>query len=207
MKKKNITNKYTPKKRHPQGRKSFFESLLKPNYEKILELRSNGATIEKICLFLGCGESTFKRELAKRGSFRDDFTRARMEQEKKLVGKLWELAMGEAKTIEKYVQKDKKTGAEVMHHKEIQHPPSEKALAMLLKCAHGWKETEDADAGVQVNIKTESVSLRSQKAFIETLQKNIGLDTGLIVPRSKPMTKEEERKITVEDEDLDSLGA
>ena len=94
-----------------RGRKSQYETLVKPHLSKISEWRKTGATIEQICDVLGVGVSTFMTYKNKHQDLQDAYKKGTTEFVFELKGELAKLATKHTlETTKVYRKKDEETG-------------------------------------------------------------------------------------------------
>ena len=117
------------------GRKSKYDTEIKPHLDEIREAVKNGATVTEIAAALGIAESTLYKYKAEKKELADAFARGRANIIIQIRGALLKKALGyEYQEKKQYVKKDE--DGESVTYTEIttkHQPPSETAGAMLLR--------------------------------------------------------------------------
>lgn len=117
------------------GRKSKYDTDIKPHLKEIEEAVKNGATITEIANALGVAESTLYKYKAEKAELSAAFTHGRAKIIIDIRGALLKKALGyEYQEKKQYIKKDE--DGESVTYTEIttkHQPPSETAGAMLLR--------------------------------------------------------------------------
>ena len=117
------------------GRKSKYDTDIKPHLKEIEEAVKNGATITEIANALGVAESTLYKYKAEKAELSAAFTHGRAKIIIDIRGALLKKALGyEYQEKKQYIKKDEH--GENVTYTEIttkHQPPSETAGAMLLR--------------------------------------------------------------------------
>lgn len=93
------------------GRKSVYDTNIKPYLDKIKDWRKVGATVENICEALGVSKATFFKYLKEKKEFSDAYKKGTFELCMDLRGELVKLAMTHTvETVKVYKKKDEETG-------------------------------------------------------------------------------------------------
>lgn len=93
------------------GRKSVYDTNIKPYLEKIKEWRKVGATVDNICEALGVSKATFFKYLKEKEEFSDAYKKGTFELCMDLRGELVKLAKTHTvETVKVYKKKDEETG-------------------------------------------------------------------------------------------------
>lgn len=117
------------------GRKSRYDSEVKPHIAEIRKAVESGATVAEIAEAFGIGLSTLHRYMAEKKELRDAFSRGRKKIIFDIKGALLKKALGyEYQEKKQYMKKDE-DGEKVTYTEfTTRHqPPSETAAAMLLR--------------------------------------------------------------------------
>lgn len=117
------------------GRKSRYDSEVKPHIAEIRKAVESGATVAEIAEAFGIGLSTLHRYMAEKQELRDAFSRGRKKIIFDIKGALLKKALGyEYQEKKQYMKKDE-DGEKVTYTEfTTRHqPPSETAAAMLLR--------------------------------------------------------------------------
>jgi AcrR family transcriptional regulator len=154
-----------------RGRKSIYETDIKPHIEKIKKAAQAGATLEEIAAGLGIAKSTLCKYIAEKTELKDAFARGRAEVVFEIKAALLKKALGyEYQEKKQYIKKD--DDGESITYTEIttrHQPPSETAGAMLLR--NYDDEWLDRDS-VSTRLKQQELELK--KAIAEA--NNFDLD-------------------------------
>lgn len=129
------------------GRKSKYDTHIKPHLNTIKEAVQNGATIKEIADALGVAESTLNKYKAEKKELMDAFAGGRAHIVIKIRGALLKKALGYDYKEEKKVSKfDGVTKIVVAIEETKKHqPPSETAAAMLLRnYDENWIDKDNA---------------------------------------------------------------
>lgn len=93
------------------GRKSAYDTSIKPHLEQIREWRKVGATVEKICEALEISTTTFYKYLNEKAEFADAYKKGTFELCMDLRGELVKIAKKHTlETVKVYKKKDEETG-------------------------------------------------------------------------------------------------
>lgn len=93
------------------GRKSVYDTNIKPCLDKIKEWRKVGATVENMCEALGVSKATFFKYLKEKKEFSDAYKKGTFELCMDLRGELVKLAKTHTvETVKVYKKKDEETG-------------------------------------------------------------------------------------------------
>lgn len=129
------------------GRKSKYDTHIKPHLKTIAEAVQNGATIKEIADALGVAESTLNKYKAEKKELMDAFACGRAHIVIKIRGALLKKALGFEYKEEKKVSRfdgENKVVVAIEEHKKYQ-PPSETAAAMLLRnYDESWIDKDNA---------------------------------------------------------------
>lgn len=117
------------------GRKSKYDTEVKPHLQEIAEAVKNGATVAEIAAAFGIAESTIHKYKKEKKEFSAAFARGRANIVIEIRGALLKKALGFEYEEEKRVgRKDAKGENIVLVEKYKRYsPPSETAAAMLLR--------------------------------------------------------------------------
>ena len=117
------------------GRKSKYDTEIKPHLDEIREAVKNGATIKEIAQALGIAESTLHKYKAEKKELMDAFTHGRANIVIQIRGALLKKALGyEYQETKTYIKKDENGENVTYTERTTKHqPPSETAGAMLLR--------------------------------------------------------------------------
>ena len=138
-----------------RGRKSVYESVIKPHLEEIKNAVYAGATIPEIAASLNISASTLNKYKAEKKELADAFARGREKIVFDIKAALLKKALGFVYEEEKRVGRKDKNGENIILVEKYTRycPPSETAAGMLLR--NYDKEWRDND--------TTSVELRQQE--------------------------------------------
>ena len=145
------------------GRKSKYDTEIKPHIPEIREAVKNGATITEIAQALGIAESTLYKYKAEKKELSDAFARGRANIIIQIRGALLKKALGyEYQEKKQYVKKDE--DGESVTYTEIttkHQPPSETAGAMLLRnYDENWLDKDS----VTTQLKQQELELKRMNA-------------------------------------------
>lgn len=141
------------------GRKSKYDTHIKPHLKTIKEAVENGATIKEIADALGVAESTLNKYKAEKKELSDAFACGRATVVIKIRAALLQKALGFEYTEEKKVSKfdgESKAIVSIEEFKKYQ-PPSETAAAMLLR---NYDENWIDKDSVTTQLKQQEFELR-----------------------------------------------
>lgn len=141
------------------GRKSAYDTKIKPHLEKIREAVQAGATIAEIAKALGIAESTLYKYKDEKAELSEAFAHGRAEICIQIRGALLKKALGYDYEEEKRVgRKDKQGENIVLIEKYKKHqPPSETAGAMLLRNYDpNWLDKDSSTT----NLKEQELELK-----------------------------------------------
>lgn len=118
-----------------RGRKSKYDSIIKPHIKEIKEAVKNGATLEEIANALGIAKSTLCKYKAEKKELADAFAHGRAHIIIDIRAALLKKALGyEYQEKKQYIKKDEEGEAVTYTEITTKHqPPSETAGAMLLR--------------------------------------------------------------------------
>lgn len=118
-----------------RGRKSKYESEIKPHIEEIREAVKGGATLDEIANALGIAKSTLCKYKAEKKELADAFAHGRANIIIEIRAALLKKALGyEYQEKKQYIKKDEEGEAVTYTEITTKHqPPSETAGAMLLR--------------------------------------------------------------------------
>lgn len=145
------------------GRKSKYDTHIKPHLATIKEAVENGATIKEIAEALGVAESTLNKYKAEKKELSDAFTCGRAKIIIDIRAALLKKALGFEYTEEKKVGRRDASGENIVvveRYKRYQ-PPSETAAAMLLRnYDENWLDKDSATT----QLKQQEFELRKAMA-------------------------------------------
>jgi transposase-like protein len=145
------------------GRKSMYDTKIKPHLEKIREAVKGGATITEIAAALGIAESTLYKYKNEKTELNEAFACGRANIVIQIRGALLKKALGyEYEEKKQYIKKDE--AGESVTYTEIttkHQPPSETAGAMLLR---NYDETWLDKDNVTTQLKQQEFELRKMIA-------------------------------------------
>ena len=138
-----------------RGRKSIYDTDIKPHLQEIKDAVSAGATIKEVASALGVAESTLNKYKAEKAELADAFARGREKVCFEIKAALLKKALGFEYIEEKSVARKDKNGQNVVLLEKYKRycPPSETAAGMLLR--NYDKEWRDNDS--------KSIELRQQE--------------------------------------------
>ena len=141
------------------GRKSKYDTEIKPHLEEIKEAVKNGATVTEIANALGIAESTLYKYKSEKAELMDAFTHGRAKIIIDIRGALLKKALGyQYEEKKQYIRKDE--DGEAVTYTEIttkHQPPSETAGAMLLRNYDDkWLDKDS----VTMQLKQQELELR-----------------------------------------------
>lgn len=94
-----------------RGRKSIYDTHIKPRLEDIREWRKVGATVENMCAALEVSKTTFFKYLAEREEFANAYKKGTFELVMDLRGELARVAFKHTlETKKQYIKQDAETG-------------------------------------------------------------------------------------------------
>lgn len=145
------------------GRKSIYDTEIKPHLDEIREAVKNGATIKEIAQALGIAESTLHKYKAEKKELMDAFTHGRANIVIQIRGALLKKALGyEYQEKKQYIKKDE--DGESITYTEIttkHQPPSETAGAMLLRnYDESWLDKDS----ITTQLKQQELELKKMNA-------------------------------------------
>ena len=101
------------------GRKSVYETNIKPRLPEIKEWRKVGGTVENMCEILGVSQATFFKYLKQETEFAEAYKKGTTEFVMDLRGELAKLAKKHTlETVKVYKKKDVETGAETQYQEK-----------------------------------------------------------------------------------------
>ncbi len=145
------------------GRKSKYDTDIKPHLKEIEKAVRNGATVTEIANALGIAESTLYKYKAEKAELMAAFTHGRASIIVEIRGALLKKALGyEYEEKKQYIKKDE--NGEAVTYTEIttkHQPPSETAGAMLLRnYDESWLDKDNATT----TLKKQEFELRKMIA-------------------------------------------
>lgn len=147
-----------------RGRKSKYETHVKPHLEKIKEYVSHGATEKEIADALNISQSVFYDYKKQYKELADACSNSRMkivfEARKRLIRRAFGYSYEETK---KYITRDKDTGKEVIRIETTTkwQPEDVSALAMILRnFSDDWRDKDNA----YYENQTEELELKKKLA-------------------------------------------
>jgi transposase-like protein len=153
------------------GRKSKYDTEIKPHLKEIEQAVKNGATVAEIATAFNIAESTIYKYKAEKTEFSKAFARGRASIVIEIRGALLKKALGYEYEEEKRVGRKDGNGENIVvieKYKKHQ-PPSETAAAMLLRnYDESWLDKDNATT----ELKKQEFELR--KAIADT--NNFDLD-------------------------------
>lgn len=199
-------NKIKPKIGNGNEKRSAWVQKIKPNFDKIIELYSRGATKTQLCEMLAISFMTWLETEKKHPEFFAAITRARMNLCDDVRGAMYRAAIGystKRKSIRGVPFLNKKGEEElrkVQFVEEIEVPPNVPAQIAFLKNVGGWSDNPTVDNAV-------AESLTASTNTLAELQRKLGFfdATGKVAVRSS--SKDIENLDIVSDEDLAAFGA
>ena len=153
------------------GRKSIYDTEIKPHLKTIKEAVEKGATVAEIAGALGIAESTLYKYKAEKAELAEAFTCGRAKIIIDIRGALLKKALGyEYQEKKQYIKKDEV--GESVTYTEIttkHQPPSETAGAMLLR---NYDDTWLDKDNITTQLKQQEFELR--KAMAENNDFDLG---------------------------------
>ena len=154
------------------GRKSVYDTAIKPHLKTIKTAVKNGATIEEIAHALGIAKSTLYKYMSEKTELKDAFTHGRANIIIDIRAALLRKALGyEYQEKKQYIKKDE--DGESVTYTEIttkHQPPSETAGAMLLRNYDDkWIDKDSAT----MQLKQQELELK--KAMAESNDFDLGV--------------------------------
>ena len=153
------------------GRKSVYDTDIKPHIDEIKTAVANGATVTEIAKALGVAESTLYKYKTEKKELSDAFARGRAKIIIDIRGALLKKALGFEYEEEKRVGRKDGKGENIVlveKYKKYQ-PPSETAAAMLLR---NYDETWLDKDNATTTLKQQEFDLR--KAMAESNNFDLG---------------------------------
>lgn len=99
-----------------RGRKSVYETNIKPRLKDIRKWRAGGATLETICDALDVSKTTFCKYLKEKPDFADAYKKGKTEIVMDLRGELSRIAFKHTlETKKQYIKRDMETGHETQY--------------------------------------------------------------------------------------------
>ena len=146
-----------------RGRKSAYETKIKPRFSEISEWLKNGATEKQIASNLGISYSTFNKYKAEKEEFAEFLKNGRETLVLKLRGALVKKALGFAYTEKKENRKKDESGAitEYVEETTKQALPDVAALNLCLK---NYDPDEWANDPQALRLKEKELQLRQEIA-------------------------------------------
>ena len=146
------------------GRKSVYDTHIKPHLDKIREWRKVGGTVEHMCEILGVSEATFYKHLKEKAEFQDAYKKGTVEFVMDLRGELAKLATKHTlETVKVYKKKDEETGAVTEYQeKTVREVDADvAAINLLLKNLDRENWANDPQ---NLDIKKQELELRKMLA-------------------------------------------
>ena len=146
-----------------RGRKSAYETTIKPRFSEISEWLKNGATEKQIAYNLGISYSTFNKYKAEKKEFAEFLKNGRETLVLKLRGALVKKALGFDYTEKKKYRKKDENGviSEYVEETTKQALPDVAALNLCLKNYDPYEWANDPQA---LRIKEKELELRREIA-------------------------------------------
>ena len=146
-----------------RGRKSAYETKIKPRFSEISEWLKNGATEKQIASNLGISYSTFNKYKAEKEEFSEFLKNGRETLVLKLRGALVKKALGFVYTEKKKYRKKDESGAitEYVEETTKQALPDVAALNLCLK---NYDPDEWANDPQAIRLKEKELQLRQEIA-------------------------------------------
>lgn len=146
-----------------RGRKSAYETKIKPRFSEISEWLKNGATEKQIASNLGISYSTFNKYKAEKEEFAEFLKNGRETLVLKLRGALVKKALGFAYTEKKKYRKKDENGiiSEYVEETTKQALPDVAALNLCLK---NYDPDEWANDPQALRLKEKELQLRQEIA-------------------------------------------
>lgn len=146
-----------------RGRKSKYDTEIKPHLDEIREAVKNGATVTEIAAALGIAESTLYKYKNEKAELSAAFTRGRANIVIQIRGALLKKALGyEYQEKKQYIKKDE--DGESVTYTEIttkHQAPSETAGAMLLRnYDENWLDKDS----ITTQLKQQELELKKMNA-------------------------------------------
>lgn len=135
-----------------RGRKSKYESEIKPFIEDIRKAVAAGATIKEIAAAFNVAESTIHKYRTQYKELNDAFARGRSKVIIEVKAALLKKALGFSYEEEKRVGRKDKNGENIILVEKYNRysPPSETAAAMLLRnYDKDWRDTDSTSAAIR----------------------------------------------------------
>ena len=132
-----------------RGRKSLYETDIKPHIDDIRKAVSAGATIKEVAAGLGIAESTLNKYKAEKKELADAFARGREKVVIDIKAALLKKALGFSYEEEKRVGRKDKNGENIILVEKYSRycPPSETAAGMLLRnYDKEWRDNDKTSA-------------------------------------------------------------
>lgn len=147
------------------GRKSKYDTEIKPHLEEIEQAVRNGATVAEIAKAFNIAESTIYKYKAEKAEFSAAFARGRANIIIEIRGALLKKALGFEYEEEKRVGRKDAHGENIVVVEKYKRycPPSETAAAMLLRnYDENWRDKDSATS----QLKQQELELK--KAIAES---------------------------------------
>lgn len=147
------------------GRKSKYESHVRPHFDEIEEWLNNGATEAQIAVSLGIAESTLHDYKNKYPEFAELFKKKRSGLISELRGALVKRAMGyEYEEVTTFIKQQGGNQVQTVEKRRKHQPPDVAALNLALK---NYDETWHNDDMSTIKMKEQELELKKQKAEAE----------------------------------------
>lgn len=195
------------------GRKSVYETRIKPNLDEILDLYARGITKKQIAAMFGFSESSFYESEKQFSEFSESLARARVRACDEVLGAMFKLAVGyKKKRMSKrimpvYDRRGNKVkdaeGKDLMREvacvEEIEIEPNVNAQLAFLKNVGGWSDNPVVDNAIAKSAEEEQERTRR-------MLERLGIRSGEKM-RSTAKDAENLDADIVSDADLDAMGA
>lgn len=156
-----------------RGRKSIYETDIKPHLDDIRKAVSAGATIKEVAKALGIAESTLNKYKAEKKDLADAFARGREKVVIEIKAALLKKALGFNYEEEKRVGRKDKNGENIILVEKYSRycPPSETAAGMLLRnYDKDWRDNDSKS----VEMRQQEHELRKAIAEANNFDLNLG---------------------------------
>lgn len=143
------------------GRKSAYETRIKPRYSEISEWLANGATEKQIAHNLGIGVSTLEKYKASNAEFKEFLKNGRRNLVLQLRGALVKKALGFDYTETKNITKTEADGS-ITTSTEISHKHAQPDVAALNLCLKNYDPDAWANDPQSLALKKEELEIRKK---------------------------------------------
>lgn len=146
-----------------RGRKSAYETRIKPRFPEIAEWLANGATEKQIAQNLGVGGSTFEKYKATNAEFREFLKNGRKNLVLQLRGALVKKALGfEYTETKRYIKEDQ--DGNIFRHTEETIKLALPDVAALNLCLKNYDPDDWANDPQALKVKREELELKREIA-------------------------------------------